>query len=201
MKKGMKKLLEWVDGIAQAAQTETNPHRKAILTNYLQHCCLEYHGRWEEFLGPDMAVEHPVYTIKLQAKTGTSDIVVCDGYDAVLAFYMSLNENAVITNEDERLAVNDWGFASYMTIVQWTRGEHLSDLIPVTDHDPEGYYRVSRPVAMFWNYSPDAKLIGEEVYEVAPTLVEQVSEAEYLTEDEVRAAVSKYLPAAKLRVR
>jgi hypothetical protein len=198
MKKAIEEVGNWVAGIANAARLESNPHRRAILENYYQHVALEYNGRWEEFLGPDMAIPDPVYRARLG---GGARADVYDGHAAVLGFYNALNEETVLTNHDERLAVADWGFASFNTFDMWTTGKHLPSMgITLDDTDPKAHYLVSRPIAMFWNYTSDAKLIGEEVYELSVPTVEKIPASEAPTWEEVRNAVRRFLPDSKLRV-
>lgn len=196
VKKAISDVSGWVAGIERAGRAEKNPHRKAILANYLQHVALEFNGRWEEFLGPDMCIDEPVYKSRL----GTAEIQLADGYAAVLGFYHALNEDTVLTNHDERLAVADWGFVSYNTFNMWTSGRHLKTLgLSVPNANAAGYYRISRPIVMIWNYTSDAKLIGEEVYEVVPPRIDEIPAAEMPTWEEVRDTVKSYLPATPLR--
>jgi hypothetical protein len=198
MKKAVRDVGNWVASIAEAARLETNLHRRAILENYYQHVALEYNGRWEEFLGPDMAVREPVYRARLG---GGARADLYDGHAAVMAFYNALNEETVLTNHDERLAVADWGFASYNTFDMWATGKHLPRMgIALDGVDSRANYLVSRPIAMFWNYTSDAKLIGEEVYELAAPTVERIDASDAPTWEEVRNAVRRFLPASKLRV-
>lgn len=198
MKKAVKDVADWLASIDAAAKGEKDPHRKAILENYRMHVALEFNGRWPEFLGPDMAIDEPVY----HARMLTTDVVTADGYDAVIKFYGELNDDIVLTNHDERLAVSDWGFASYNTFNMWTRGRRLASLgFEIEDVDPEGHYRIHRPIAMFWNYTADAKLIGEDVFDVHPPIIEKIDESEAPTWDEVRDAVKQYLPTVPKRVR
>ena len=130
------------------------------------------------------------------------EVVSANGYQAVLGFYHQINEDTVLTNHDERLAVADWGFASYNTFNMFTHGRHVAAMgMNVPDLDPEGCYRIHQPIGMFWTYTPDALLIGEEVFDLAPPVVERIDPAEMPTWDEVREAVKPYLPPAELRVK
>jgi hypothetical protein len=198
LKKAVKDVADWLASIDANAKAEKDPHRKAILRNYCTHVALEFNGRWSEFLGPEMAIDDPVYHVRM----GTPDVVTADGYNAVVAFYGELNDDTVLTNHDERLAVADWGLASYNTFNMWTRGRRLAALgIKIDNVDPDGYYRIHRPIAMFWNYTSDARLIGEDVFDVHPPIVEKITEAEAPTWEEVRDAVKQYLPVAPKRTK
>jgi hypothetical protein len=198
MKKAVRDVGNWVASIAEAARAETNRHRKAILENYFHHVALEYNGRVEELLGPDMAIAEPIYNARLGVSPRAETFA---GRAAVLGFYSGLNEETVLTNHDERLAVADWGFASYNTFNQWTTGKHLASMGLKPDKlDLTAHYRVSRPIGMFWNYTPDAKLIGEDVFELSAPTVEIIDAAEAPTWEEVRNAVKRFLPESKLRV-
>jgi len=198
MKKAVKDVLGWITSIKERCDREKDPHKKAILKNYYTHVALEFNGRWEEFLGPDMAIDEPVYKTRL----GSEHVLTANGYKAVLGFYNALNQETVLTNHTERLAIEDWGFASYNTFNIWTTGKHLAEQgIQMKDAEPDAHYCISRPIAMFWNYTPDAKLIGEEVYEVCPPTVTKIPPAEFPTWEEVRDAVKSFLPPKKLRVK
>jgi hypothetical protein len=202
MKQAIRDVSAWMEGIQQAGIDEKDPHRKKILENYLQHVALEFNGRWPEFLGPDMTVDRPLYRVNMGLTPETDQVVVCDGYNAVLGFYMALNEETVLTNQDERLAVSDWGLASYNTINMWTRGQHLASIgVELADSEPESYYRVSFPIVMFWNYTSDAMLIGEEVFRVGAVKIEKINEAEWPSWTEVRDVAAKFLPPAALRTK
>ncbi len=196
MKAAIKNVTNWLCSIEAAGRSEVNAHRRAILENYLRHVALEFNGRFQEFLGPDMTVDHPLY----KARLGAPATHVFDGYEAVLGFYHGLNAETVLTNQDERLAVADWGLASHNTFNMWTKGKHLSELgVTAEDVEAEAHYRVSRPIAMFWNYNADAKLMGEEVYEVGDVTVEKIAASDAPTWEEVRDAMTPFLPAASLR--
>lgn len=202
MKQAIKDVTAWMECIKKAGDDEQDPHRKKILRNFLQHVALEYNGRWPEFLGPDMTIEKPLYKVNMGLTPETDQVVVCDGYNSVLDFYMALNEETVLTNQDDQIAVADWGFSSYNTQNMWTQGRHLASIgVELEDSEPEAYYRVSMRIAMFWNYTEDAKLIGEEVFRVGPVNIEKIDASESPTWEEVRDAVAPYLPPAPLQTK
>jgi hypothetical protein len=150
----------------QQALAETNPHRRAILLNYNRHAALEFSDKWEHIFTKSMTVDKPHYKVQL----GMPSLVDFDGLKAVQGFYSTLNQR-VVWLQDEQLFVNDWGLASYSTFGQFVTGAQAAEAGYPTD-DAKATYILHCPLAMFWPYSKDAKLIGEDVYQLAPfTLV------------------------------
>lgn len=143
-------------------ETTDNPHHRAILHNYRRHVYLEVCGRIDEILAPDMTVPYPRYRI---CWAGTTRML--DGPDQVRAFYTELGHaGAVLWNTDEQIAVADWGFASELTLNQLVSGRALIAGGEDID-DPDAVYRLKSRQAFVWPYTPEAKLIGEHIYEDA----------------------------------
>jgi hypothetical protein len=169
------------------ALAETNPHRRAILLNYNRHAALEFSDKWEHIFTKTMTVDHPRYLVQL----GTADVLDFDGLKAVKGFYSSLNQR-VVWLQEEKLFVNDWGLASYSTFGQFVTGAEAAAAGHTVD-DPKGAYILQCPLAMFWPYSADAKLIGEEVYQLGPfTLVKPAPEDVFGFEERSRM-LSQYI--------
>jgi hypothetical protein len=150
------------NGLA-TAHAEKNPHRRAILLNYNRHAALEFSNRmWHNIFTKVMTIDEPVYNVHL----GTPELIRFDGRDSVMGFYQALNER-VVWLQDEQLFVNDWGFASYSTFGQFVTGKEAQESGYTVD-DLEATYVMTCPLAMFWPYDKDAKMIGEDVYQLAP---------------------------------
>ena len=171
----------------QQALAEPNPHRRAILLNYNRHAALEFSDKWEYIFTKSMSVDNPHYRILL----GSPTLADLDGLAAVKGFYSTLNQR-VVWLQDEELFVNDWGLASYSTFGQFVTGTEAAEAGYPTD-DPKGTYILQCPLAMFWPYSKDAKMIGEDVYQLAPfTLVKPVPEDVFGFEERSRM-LSEYI--------
>ena len=50
-------------GIDKLLAVTTNPRHRYILMAYARHRFLEFSGRYDEVLGPDMMVDNPVYNL------------------------------------------------------------------------------------------------------------------------------------------
>ena len=145
------------------ARAEQNPHRRAILLNYNRHAALEFSNqKWHNIFTKVMTVDEPVYNVHL----GTPDLIRFEGREAVMGFYQALNER-VVWLQDEQLFVNDWGFASYSTFGQFVTGKEAKESGYEAD-DLDATYVLMCPLAMFWPYDKNAKMIGEDVYQLAP---------------------------------
>jgi len=163
------------------ALAEPNPHRRAILLNYNRHAALEFSDNWQHIFTKTMTVDHPKYKVQL----GTPNLLDFDGLSAVKGFYSALNQR-VVWLQDEELFVNDWGLASYSTFGQFVTGAEAAQANYQVD-DPTGTYILHCPLAMFWPYSKDSKLIGEDVYQLAPfTLVKPAPEDIFSFEERSR---------------
>ncbi len=150
---------------ALLARTEDPLHRK-ILINWRKHACLEIMGRYQELLAPDMTVPHPVYRLHLD--TGTT---VLDGMDAVAGFYHRITAAGanVMAATDDRIAVNDWGFAVESTFHNYVPGKVLAASGAEID-DPEATYLVSYPQVMVWSFTPAGLMTGENIYGARRTI-------------------------------
>ena len=73
--------------IADASEAEKDPHRRAILDNFLRHAGLEFSGQDSKILTPEMTVEQPVYHVKWGPSLATYA-----GMDAVQGYYDAVNE-------------------------------------------------------------------------------------------------------------
>ncbi|HEY3851007.1 MAG TPA: hypothetical protein VGL87_08565, partial [Steroidobacteraceae bacterium] len=180
---------QFFSGIARDAERETSPRRRAILENYLAHAALEYTDRWPEIFIPQRTVEHPIYKVRW----GTPEDVVYDGLDAVQGFYRGLKDDKLLTNQDQLLAVNDWGFASFLNINLFMNGEKAMSLGFKVD-DKDGDYVLITPCGMYWTYDRDVRLIGEYVYEIGVGKLEKVASADRVTFADVQRIVAPHLP-------
>lgn len=181
--------VKWYEAIAAEGLHNPSPHQRKICQNYLEHAALEYTDRWPEIFTPERTVDEPVYKVRW----GTPETVVFDGLEAVKGFYTELKNGGVLTNQDELLSVADWGFSSFLKINLFRTGVQLVEQ-GVTVDDPDGEYVIQTPCAMYWLYDENARLIGENVYEMEPGVVKKLDPAEVVTEDQVWKLVAPYLP-------
>lgn len=189
MNKYYEATVAWYENIAREGRENPSPHRRKICQNYLEHAALEYTDRWPEIFTPERTVEHPIYKVRW----GTPETVVFDGMDAVKGFYSELKNGGVLTNQDELLAVADWGFSSFLKITLFRTGAQLQEE-GLEVEDPDGHYIIQTPCAMYWLYDEDARLIGEYVYEIEPGQVHQLEPDEVVTQDDLLQLVKPYLP-------
>jgi hypothetical protein len=166
-------------------ETIENPRHRRILENYRRHAILEVCGQWEGIFELDMTVEHPVYYFNITGLDG----VVADGADAVKAIYRNLmdTQTCVMVVEDERLWVDDWGFASDSTFITYLRGwDAVAKGFEVDD--PDGYYCEHQHFAMVWPYDEQGRLKGEHVYEnKALHRIEPIAPEDFVSVDDARA--------------
>ncbi|NNE41889.1 MAG: hypothetical protein HKN14_13335 [Marinicaulis sp.] len=170
-------------------KAEKNSHRKAILDNYLKHAALEYTDRWKEIFDPVRTVAHPVYKVRW----GTDEDVIYDGPDAVQGFYRTLKDDTFLTNQDQLLAVNDWGFTSFLKIILHMNAEKARREGFEVDDD-SAQYALETPCAMYWLYDDKAKLIGEYVYEIGKSTYSKTAPSDVITDEDVQEIVAPYLP-------
>ena len=180
--------VSWYENIAREGRENPSPHRRKICQNYLEHAALDYADRWPDIFTPERTVEHPIYKVKW----GTPETVVYDGLDAVKGFYMTLKDGGTLSNQDELLSVADWGFSSFLKINLYRTGAQLLEL--GLDADADGEYVIQTPCAMYWLYDENARLIGENVYEMEPGVVVKLAPGETLTGDDLWTLVKPYLP-------
>ncbi|HEX4093043.1 MAG TPA: hypothetical protein VHZ33_30360 [Trebonia sp.] len=181
--------VSWYENIAREGRENPSAHRRKICQNYLEHAALEYTDRWPEIFTPERTVEHPVYKVHW----GTSETVVYDGLDAVKGFYLGLKDAGTLSNQDELLSVADWGFSSFLKINLYRTGAQLLDIGAEID-DPDGEYVIQTPCAMYWLYDENARLIGENVYEMEPGVIRKLAPGETLTGNDLWNLVKPYLP-------
>ena len=181
--------VSWYENIAREGRENPSLHRRKICQNYLEHAALEYTDRWPEIFTPERTVEHPIYKVKW----GTPETVVYDGMDAVKGFYLALKDGGTLSNQDELLSVADWGFSSFLKINLYRTGAQLIEIGAEVD-DPDGESVIQTPCAMYWLYDENARLIGENVYEMEPGVVVKLAPGETLTGDDLWTLVKPYLP-------
>jgi hypothetical protein len=174
-----------------------NPHHIAILENYRMHAMLEYCGRFDELLAPEMTVEHPVYRIC----TPQTGYAVYDGMDEVRnLFYAPIKENGqtVQTKEQEHIAVNDWGFSQEQYVHQHLTGRAAA----AKGHDVDnldGYYIENHWTSMYFIYNEEARLIGEHIYHSPATDLRKVPRKEFYDLGQLRAVLEPMIAAGPHR--
>jgi hypothetical protein len=173
-----------------------NPHHIAILENYRRHAMLEYCGRYEEILLPEMTIEHPVYYIN----TPQGGHKVYDGMAAVRGFYVSLAEGGltVAVKSHEHIAVADWGFSQENMAHQHLTGRAAREKGYDVD-DLDAHYVEDRWSSMYFLYTEDARLIGEHVYHSQPTGFRKAADGERITLQDVVTALGPVIAAGPYR--
>lgn len=171
----------------EQALAEPNPHRRAILLNYNRHAALEFSDNWQHIFTKTMTVSEPRYKVLL----GTPALQIFDGLKAVQGFYSALNE-VVVWLQDEQLFVNDWGLASYSTFGQFVSGADVLAAQYEID-DPKATYILQCPLAMFWPYNSEAKLIGEDVYQLAQFTLIKPDPQDVFTFEQRARMLSEYI--------
>jgi len=175
---------------ALLARTEIPLHRK-ILINWRRHGCLEIMGRYQEIFAPDLTVPHPVYKVH----NDPSGTVVLDGREAVEGFYRDLTEAgaSVMVGINDRIAVNDWGFAIESDFNNFVPGKLLAAAgAPIDDEDAT--YMISYQQTMVWAYTSDGLLIGENIYGGGRTITKP-DPADVITLDEAVDILTPILAA------
>jgi hypothetical protein len=165
-----------LEHIGQVAAESTSQHHAAILRNYQEHVALEQAGLWREIFNRKMIVEHPVYKTDIYGP-----VEIHDGADAVGKFYESLKDGVAVL-VDERIAVADWGFASYSDCVEFAAGSTLGAR-GIEVNDPDITYKLTTPQVMFWMYDENAILLGEHLYMINQTSVVEADPADTLTKE------------------
>ncbi len=179
---------EGLQAFAGAVDDANNPHQKAIARNHLRHAALEFSGQDALILQEDMTIAEPLYHVKW----GHQPLQTLRGVEAVSGFYDDFN-SGLWTFQDVKIWVNDWGMATYMTWLEHVTGRDLAErgMSVLNDEAP---YALVWPASMFWPYTADAKLIGEDIFVLAdqPTVLE-LGEEERVTRDEVYAVARSFL--------
>lgn len=183
----LEKFRECMQVIADMVDAEADPHRKAIAANFLRHAALEFSGQDELILHPDMTVDEPVYHVKWGP-----ELVTYDGMDAVQGYYNGVNQ-VTSTFQDHTCWVNDWGIASYSTFVRFTTGEVLAGEGADVEKKDQTEYAQLWPMAMFWKYNEDAKLVGEDVYMLYDPECRILTEEEKFTREELAEVAKSFL--------
>lgn len=163
-----------------------DPHHKKILHNYRIHVALEQGKRWQEILVDDMSINDLKYCFRFN---GVSSYF--NGRDGVAKLYASQEPFAAVLG-DEKLAVANWGIASWAQHYAFGPGSQFIEAGADLD-DPEGLYLEKSHLAMFWRYTSEALLIGEEVYQIDEPTYEKVTPEEYYSKDEIVADSLRYL--------
>lgn len=172
--------------IADAAESEKDPHRRAIVENFLRHAGLEFSGQDSVILTPVMTVEEPVYHVKWGPELATYT-----GMDAVQGYYNGVNE-VVSTFQDHTCWVNDWGIASYSKFMRFTTGTVLAGEGADLPADDTTYAQVL-PMAMFWKYDERARLIGEDVFMLTDPSYERIEPGEMFAVSELHDVARSFL--------
>ena len=178
---------ECLQVIADASEGEKDPHRRAILDNFLRHAGLEFSGQDEKILTPEMTVAEPIYHVKWGPTLSTYT-----GMDEVQGYYNAVNE-VVSTFQDHTCFVNDWGIASYSKFMRFTTGATLAaEGQDIPKPDDTEYVQIL-PMAMFWAYDSNAKLIGEDVYMLTDPTHHELTEDEKFTVAELQDVARSFL--------
>ncbi len=182
----------YMENIQKSIAAEASPHRKAILENYLAHAACEFSGNDKYIFSPARTVASPIYKVKIGG-----ELVVYTGREAVQAYYDATNEEIVMLN-DEVLMVSDWGLSSYSTLVRFVSGEKLIKEGWPEPVNGDKTYLQTYPLAMFWPYDADAKMIGEDVWQLDTPKVSEPSPEDIVTLDMRVRAAERFLPALAL---
>jgi hypothetical protein len=186
-------------GLRTQMENELKPLHKKIRLNNLRHMALEMSARWEEFVADydTMMVEEPLYRVKLGGPE-----VEYKGTDGVRDFYAGLDPVAVmLTREDTAIA--DWGLAARVCDTILLKGSDLADDGLARDlagdkidavSDPDAIYALEMiPIAMFWPYTADGRLAGEEIYQIGgPERLVECAPEDLVTKADIADALKPY---------
>ena len=189
MSRYLRKFVQYMQAARNAADHETRPRRQAILENYCQHAAFEFTGRDRDILHPLRTVAEPLYRVKHHG----SELTVYRGMAAVQAYYAAVNREVIMLN-DEQLMVNDWGLSSYSTLVRFVAGAQLLSEGNDEVLDADAIYVQTSPLAMFWPYDADARLLGEDVFELDRAHIEKPAAEDIVTLAMRIAATQPFLP-------
>ncbi len=184
----LEKFIDYMKSINAAAESEPNPHRKAILRNYCRHAAYEFTNQDNEILSADMTVKNPLYNIKRYG----SGLATYTGLKSVQGYYDAVNREVIMLN-DEQLMANDWGISSYSTFVRFVTGDRLLQE-GHEDVEVDATYVQTSPLAMFWPYNDEARLLGEDVYELDKPVTRKAGPDEIVTLDMRIEAARAFLP-------
>ena len=195
----LEKLNGHLGNIQRAAEAEADPHRSRILWNYLHHGALELGGDWERIFTPEMTIEEPRY----EMAAGMEEPVILEGEAAVKDFYAAIeDENLMLVDDgNHQLFVNDEGLAEFATTVEFTTGEAiLAEGLDawfyrgVEIDDPDAHYVKTCRHAMFWPYTEEARLVGEQVFQIEAFEVSPIDPEDVPTLAEVGEVAAQYYP-------
>jgi hypothetical protein len=175
MSRYLEEFAEYMRDIMRITEEEKDPHRHAIMRNYVRHHGLEFSGRVDEIFAPEMSVKEPFYHIKLF----TPDVVTYTGVDEIMELYKFVGDQPLILGSS-RVAVGDWGVGAYETLYVFQEGRALQAAGIEVD-DPGATYLRSCQLAEFWRYDSDAKLIGEDTYQITPDVITKLAPEDVIT--------------------
>ena len=156
-----------------------DPLHVAIVQNYRRHVLLENGQRFQEIFTPEMMVEVPVYLFsflginyRLEGRNDLHDLYS--------------NTLFQVFQQDECVAVNDWGICTESYAHQFVTGTTLKMLGKDFDKEDDRYI-IKYWQTMIWHYTDRGIMIGENVY--GQQWSEEIVEAppDEPTEDEVGA--------------
>lgn len=199
MNQYLEKLNEHLGNIQRAAEEEDDSYRSRILWNYLHHGALELGGDWERIFTPEMTIGEPRY----EMRAGMEETVVIDGEEAVKDFYGAIEDENLMLIDDgnHQLFANDSGLAEFATTVEFVTGQDIIDdgvdkwyyRDPEID-DPDAPYVKTCRHAMYWPYTEEGRLIGEQVFQLEPFDVSNLDPDEVPTLDDVASVAENYYP-------
>jgi hypothetical protein len=174
-----------------------NPRHRAIAGNYRLHAMLEVSGRWKEIFVPELTVEEPFYRF-----SRPNQLLELKGAQAVQSFYESLSASGttVMLLEQEELTVDDWGFGSEALYITYMMGDSAR-MRGHPDADPAKRYTERRWVCMMWPYDQNARMIGERVYPAHTSTLEECSEDEFWTLEQVQDAFAPSIAEAQEKLK
>jgi hypothetical protein len=186
---------EWFEWLQTRAENTKNPHQQAIVKNYLTHAALELHGSWEQIFTPALTVTEPRYNI---FGFGYDKLTTLSGEGEVKGFYARLSEERVSIIYpygpiDSCLQVAEWGFVGFMADGSFMTGEEVAK-IGVEVDDESAKFIAEFPMVIRWWYDSDARLIGEDIYQIGETTYTKIAPADDVTNREVRECVGRFIP-------
>jgi hypothetical protein len=170
--------------------TTKNSRHRAILENYRLHAFFEVTGRWQGIFAPEMTVPEPVY--RVHSGTGVDTLRGKKEVQALYQSYVEANSSVIILT-DEKLCVDDWGFASEAVQNRIFPGKALLENGDAID-DPKAWYLTRRTTAMFWHYDEECRLIGENVYRGGDRIIRKLAPEEVITRDEIYESLLPIYP-------
>ncbi len=177
--------------IDELLERTENPRHRYLLQAFHRHRFLEIAGRYDEIFVPEMTVSKPVYNF-YQGRVPRT----ISGRDAVRALYAlwTLTAECIFYAEDEQLAVGDHLVCSNAIAYQQHPGLALVALGHHVD-DIGAHYLLRSRQLMLWAYDDRCRLIGENVWEVAPGDAEviKLDRSDVLTADEARKLLDPHI--------